>query len=258
MLWISQTNILISLIATLILMLFHFLSPFFKRHLKEKTKAFSSFSGGVAVSYVFLHMLPELVEYNKPIGELLVSRSYLNAFTELYIYVMALFGFIIYYGLEIIAVKEQELNQYPIVYNLHLGMFCLYNFLITYTMALRAQTSILATLLFTFAMALHFVITDRKFSKFYPHRFNHTGRFILITFLLIGWITSVIFDPVNIMLTSFMVAFLAGSVLLNVFREELPEANIISFRAFSLGAILVSVILLLQTFFTMNVIQTVT
>ena len=44
-----------------------------------------------------------------------------------------------------------------------------------------------------------------------------------------------------------MTAFLAGSILLNVFREELPNSNLTSYRWFVLGVSLITVIMLLQT-----------
>jgi zinc transporter ZupT len=96
-------------------------------------------------------------------------------------------------------------------------------------------------------MALHFVLTDRKFTRFYSVQFNHWGRFVLISALLVGWICSVVFDPVNVLIAAFMLAFLAGSVLLNVFREELPASGLASFLWFSFGALLIMSVLLLQT-----------
>lgn len=248
MLWISAAHVWAAFVATLFLILFHYLSPWFARHLPEKGRALASFAGGVAVAYVFLQMLPGLVEYNKPIGEFLLGRQWLTPFTELMIYIVALFGFFIYYGMELWAerYRDQRHND-GLVYALHLGMFCLYNFLITYTMSLRAQSSQTATVLFTFAMALHFLLTDRKFSRLYRQRFDRRGRFVLIIALLIGWLCSVLFDPVNVLIAAFMTAFLAGSVLLNVFREELPASGLTSYRWFSFGAALITTILLLQT-----------
>jgi len=117
-------------------------------------------------------------------------------------------------------------------------------------MSLRAADSITATILFTFAMALHFVLTDRKFSKLYPKRFNYQGRFILMLALLIGWIFSVIFDPVNVMVAAFMLAFLAGSVLLNVFREEFPKSGLVSYCWFCGGTFVIALILVLQVMYS--------
>jgi hypothetical protein len=252
-LWVNYLHLWIALIATLILILFHYLSPWFANHLPGEGKEFISFSGGVAIAYVFLHMLPDLVEYNKPIGIFLIKNQWLTPFTELAIYIVALMGFLIYYGFELIAERYQDLKQnVTLVYRLHLLMFCLYNFLITYTMCLLALSSIAATFIFTFAMSLHFVLTDRKFSRLYSTRFNHLGRFILMLALASGWLCSALFDPVNVLVASFMVAFLAGSILLNVFREELPASGLISYCWFSVGTILITLILLIQAWLTVK------
>ncbi len=247
MIWITKTHLFVAFSATFILMLFHYCSPWFANHLPDNGKTFVSFAGGTAVAYVFLHMLPNLVEYNEPMGEFLITRDWLTPFSELMIYIVALSGFIIYYGLEIMAERSKLLaHKQRFVYVLHLSMFCLYNFLITYTMSLRAQVSIIATALFTFSMALHFILTDRKFSRLYKLKFNHTGRVILIISLFTGWLFSILFDPANVVVVAFMVAFLAGSVLLNVFREELPTAGVMSYYWFTFGAGVITFCLLLQ------------
>ncbi|WP_233588830.1 ZIP family metal transporter [Legionella septentrionalis] len=244
--WISKIHLLVAFLSTLILVLFHYLSPWFARHLPGNGKAFISFAGGTAIAYVFLHMLPNLVEYNEPMGKFLIQSHWLTPFSELMIYLVALAGFLIYYGMELAAERSKYLQTRGLVYALHLFMFCLYNFLITYTMSLRAQVSLSATALFTFSMALNFVLTDKKFSRLHATEFNHVGRFILILFLLLGWLCSVIFEPVNAVVVAFMVAFLAGSVLLNVFREELPGGELVSYCWLVCGVFLVSFILLLQ------------
>jgi len=253
MLWIGETNLWIAFAATAFLMFFHWITPWLATRLPQNGRAFISFSGGVAVAYVFLHMLPDLVEYNKPIGEYLLKNRWLTPFTELLIYIVALFGFLMYYGLDLIAERYRDQGHDDnLVYELHLLMFCLYNFLITYTMSLRVVSSITATVLFTIAMALHFMLTDQKFCRFYQNKFNRFGRFVLIAALFSGWICSVIFDPVNVMVVALMVAFLAGSVLLNVFREELPAVGVASYSWFAFGSFLVAVVLLMQIWFYVN------
>lgn len=248
MLWINKTYVWIAFAATVVLMLSHSLSPWLAKQLPAKGKAFISFAGGVSVSYVFLDMLPNLVEYNKPIGQFLLQNQWLTPFTELSIYIVALIGFLIYYGFDLVAERyETAKHDNVIMYRLHLIMFCFYNVLITYTMSLRVLTGIVYTVLFTFAMALHFMLTDRKFSRMYPVRFDQRGRFFLLVALFAGWFISAVFDPVRVLLVAFMTAFLAGSILLNVFREELPKSDLASFRWFVSGAILIAVTSLLQT-----------
>ena len=234
-------------------MLSHLVSSLFSRYLPSEGKGFVSFAGGVSVAYVFLDMLPNLVEYNKPIGQILLNNQWLTPFTELSIYIVALFGFLVYYGVDLFAERYQEVrHDNKMIYRLHLIMFCVYNGLITYTMSLRALTGMTYTVLFSFAMALHFVLTDRKFCRMYPIRFNHLGRAFLNVSLLIGWFLSVIFDPVQVLFVAFMMAFLAGSILLNVFREELPNSNLARFRWFIFGVFLITLILLLQTWIVMG------
>lgn len=247
-LWISASHLGVAFAATLFLIVFHFLAPRLTAVFSDKGKAFASFSGGVAVAYVFLHMLPSLVEYNKPVGEFLLTNHWLTPLTELLIYLVAFFGFLIYFGLDVLAARYQQAeSSFNFVYGLHLGMFGLYNFLITYTMALRAVSSMTATALFTLAMALHFILIDRKFSRSYSNQFDHKGRLLLIGALLAGWLTSVIFDPVNVLVVALMVAFLSGSVLLNVFREELPANKLLHYFWFVAGSLLIALILLIQT-----------
>lgn len=248
MLWINKSFIWAAFAATVFLMLTHALSARFSSRLSDQGKGFLSFAGGVSVAYVFLDMLPNLVEYNKPIGRYLLANEWLTPFTELSIYIIALVGFLIYYGFDLFAERHQlETNDNRLTYRLHLVMFCIYNVLITYTMSLRALTGATYTILFTFAMALHFVLMDRKFCRMYPVRFNHLGRFFLNGSLFLGWLLSAIFDPVRVLFVALMTAFLAGSILLNVFREELPNSNLASYRWFVLGVLLITVIMLLQT-----------
>ena len=253
MFWINQTHVWIAGAATLFLMLAHSLNPWFRFHILSKDKAFISFAGGVSVAYVFLDMLPNLVEYNKPIGKFLINNQWLTPFTELLIYIVSLIGFLIYYAIDVFAERyEIKTEDNRIVYGLHLIMFCFYNLLITYTMSLRALSGITVTALFTFAMALHFTLTDRKFYRLYPIKFNALGRFFLIISLLIGWLLSMLFDPINVLFVAFMIAFLAGSILLNVFREELPSRDTTSFSWFTIGVTLITVILLSLTFLTLR------
>lgn len=250
MIFLMKSTLFISLLVSLILMVFHYLSPWLAKHLPAKGRAFISFAAGTSVAYVFLDMLPNLVEYNKPIGQFLIANFHLTRLTELAIYIFTLLGFGVFYGLDLLAESYQKNDNR--LYVLHLLMFGVYNFLITYTMSLRVDVSLLATILFTLTMALHFVLGDQKFCRLYPLRFDRWGRFILIFCLFMGWLFSVIFDPVNVLVLAFLTSFLAGSVLFNVFREELPSSNLSSYPWFVLGVFMISICLLAYNFLISN------
>ncbi len=221
-----------ALVAAVLLAALHVAAPRIRTLPLVPESATASFAGGLAVSYVFLHLLPEIAEGNEAIGEALSDVVQPTPLVDLGIFVVALAGFAVFYGLERLAQREHgddERGAGAGVYWLHLGSFSVYNALITYTMALRLRTGVAFAVLFTIAMGLHFVLTDRGLQEHYPRRFSHLGRLVLAGALLAGWLLSVLFAPTSTLVVSLLTAALAGSILLNVFKEELPSGARSSF-----------------------------
>ncbi|MCB2225799.1 MAG: ZIP family metal transporter [Desulfarculaceae bacterium] len=248
--FIRLGSIVEALVITLVLMLSHYFSRVVARIPGGNEKRLRSFAGGVAVAYVFLHMLPELVEGRDAVGEVLGQVEHLTPLLDLGIFMVALLGFTIYYGLELLAMRSAERSPSAEgkVYALHLGMYCLYNFLITYTMPLRVQTGLGYAAIFTAAMALHFTFTDRGLNRHFPRRFNQGGRLLLVGSLGAGWVVTALTDPINVLAVSLMIAFLSGSILYNVFKEELPTERESSYPWFSLGLGLTTALLALEAY----------
>jgi hypothetical protein len=240
----------LALVLTLVLMHSHYLSPLMRRLPGLGERGVASFAGGVAVAYVFLHMLPELVEGNANVGRLLAGVEPLTPLLDLGIFIVALTGFTVYYGLELVAVRaaEKALAAEGKVYALHLGMYCLYNFLITYTMPLRVQTGLIYALIFTGAMSLHFTLSDRNFKRHFPRRFSLGGRLILVGSLAAGWGAAALTELISVLAVSLMIAFLLGSILYNVFKEELPAERNSSYAGFTLGLGLTTALLALEAY----------
>lgn len=130
---------------------------------------------------------------------------------------------------------------------LHLGSFGVYNALITYTMPLRLRTGLDFALLFTVAMGLHFVLTDRGLEEHYPRRFDRRGRLVLAVALIFGWAAGAAFAPSSVLLVALLTALLGGSILLNVFKEEIPSDRTASFTWFLAGMLLYAGLLGLVT-----------
>jgi len=238
-------------------------------------RATGSFAGGLAVAYVFLHLLPEIAEGNESIGEALSDVLRPTPLFDLGIFLVALFGFTVFYGLERLADRQHGTRSHAVaqaggvalaeggratgddraagaepsrgVYLLHLSSFMVYNALITYTMALRLRTGIAFAVLFTIAMGLHFVLTDRGLEEHYPTRFTARGRLALATALLAGWAVAALFAPSNTVVVALLTALLGGSILLNVFKEELPSTRRSSFGWFLTGLTLYAALLTLVT-----------
>ena len=233
------------LVIALLLAGLHLLAPRIRTLPGVPERAMGSFAGGLAVAYVFLHLLPELVEGNEAIGEVLEDVVESTPLLDLAVFGVALAGFTVFYGLERRAERSGE--ESPGAFRLHLGSFVVYNALITYTMPLRLRTGIAFAILFTVAMGLHFVLTDRGLEQHYPRRFRRVGRPVLAAALLLGWALVALFAPQSTVLVALLTAFLGGSVLLNVFKEELPSARRSSFGWFLAGLVLYAALLTVVT-----------
>jgi hypothetical protein len=213
-------------------------------------RATGSFAGGLAVAYVFLHLLPEIAAGNEAMGELLRDVIHPTPLFDLAIFAVALAGFVAFYGLERLAVNQKRARAAEPgvwVYRLHLGSVLAYNLLITYTMALRVRTGVAFAVLFAAAMGLHFVLNDRSLREHYPRRFSSVSRYLLAGSLLVGWVLSTIFAPTNIIVVSVLTALLGGAILLNVIKEEVPSDRKSSFGWFFVGLGVYSVLLALVT-----------
>ncbi len=254
-----SVGIALGLVAVLAVL--HLAAPHIRKLPLVPERRTGSFAGGLAVAYVFLHLLPEVAAGNEAVGEALSDVLEPTPLLELGIFLVALTGFTVFYGLERLATaggsRDRASTSAPAgpaqprepagVYWVHLGSFLVYNGLITYTMALRVRTGLLFAVLFTVAMGLHFILTDRGLAEHYPQRFRATGRLLLAGALLAGWALSAVAAPTSTLLVAVLTAALGGSVLLNVFKEEVPSNRSSSFGWFTIGLVLYSVLLAVIT-----------
>jgi zinc transporter ZupT len=199
-----------------------------------------SFGSGVSVAYVFVHILPDLSEAQETIRESLNTEI---GFLEHHVYLVALLGLAAFYGLERAANLSRHQNRKtsnkdvtsPGFFWLHIASFAVYNALIGYLLVHREVPGFTSLLLFSIAMALHFVVNDYGLREHHKKMYDQTGRWILATAIVAGW---VIGSGTKLSQSAIAVlfAFLAGSVVLNVLKEELPEDRESQFWAFALGA----------------------
>jgi uncharacterized membrane protein YeaQ/YmgE (transglycosylase-associated protein family) len=251
---VSTTQSLVgALVAAVVLAALHLAAPHIRRLPLVPERATGSFAGGLAVAYVFLHLLPEIAAGNEAIGEALSDVVEPTPLVDLGIFLVALAGFAAFYGLQRLAdrqVPAPARSAVPVgvgasgggahtaehrepepagVYWLHLGSFMVYNALIT------------------IAMGLHFVLTDRSLEEHYPRRFPRSGRLLLAGALLVGWLLDALFAPTSALLVALLTALLGGSILLNVFKEELPSTGRSSYPWFLVGLVLYAGLLALIT-----------
>lgn len=238
--------------VTAVLAVLHLLAPRVHTLPGVPRRAIGSFGGGLAVAFVFLHLLPDLAQGSQEVGEALADELPDSPLHELAGFVLALAGFALLYGLERLAVHRgsargggpagSEPDAW--LYRLHLGSYAVYNGLITYTLPVRFRTGLAFALLFAVAMGLHFVLTDRGLSEHYPRRFRRSGRWVLSAALVAGWVLALVSAPGSTLVVALATGLLSGAVLLNVFKEELPSVSGRSSYPWFLAGLVVYAVLL--------------
>jgi len=199
-----------------------------------------SIAGGASVAYVFIHVFPELSSGQAVIEQ---ANNPLVNFLEHHVYLLALFGFAVFYGLERMAKISRQKNRQTgegdvtskEVFWLHIGSFSLYNILIGYLLLHREEPGLLSLWFFFVAMALHFVVNDHGLREHHKSTYKHLGRWILAAAVLVGWAIGQATE-IHEAAIALLFAFLAGGLILNVLKEELPEERESRFWAFAAGA----------------------
>lgn len=92
-----------ALIATVVLARLDLVAPRIRRIPFMPEAATGSFGGGLAVAYVFLHLLPDIADGNENVGEALADVVHPTPLLDLSIFAVALFGLTLFYGLERLA-----------------------------------------------------------------------------------------------------------------------------------------------------------
>jgi zinc transporter ZupT len=208
-----------------------------------------SMAGGVSVAYVFVHLLPELNERQRAFEQ---SHNGIFAYIEDHVYLVALIGLAAFYGLERAAnisrrnsrqAGERDTTSLPIFW-LHVISFSIYNALIGYLLVHRQEPGTANILLFTFAMALHFIVNDYGLRENHKRDYDKVGRWILAIAIVFGFLIGQAMEIQDMALGGIF-AFVAGGVILNVLKEELPEERESRFWAFALGAAGYTLVLLI-------------
>lgn len=197
-----------------------------------------SFAGGASVAYVFVHLLPELNQGQRTIEQ---TEGFAIAFLESHVYLVALLGLTVFYGLEHLVKVSRQDQQKPGsllsqgIFWLHIGSFSFYNLLIGYLLIHREEPGIESLLFFFIAMALHFFVNDYGLRDHHQDAYHRVGRWVLAGAILWGWAIGQA-TKISQAALAVLFAFLGGGIILNVIKEELPEERQSRFWAFALGA----------------------
>lgn len=144
------------------LVVLHLVSPALRPWLKKHMKVVGGFGAGMAISYVYIQLLPELSEQQHELGK--------------FIYALVLVGFLLYLALE----RTDDAS------GLSVGGFWLYNWLLVYSLPPSESFSLVHSLLVATAVALHLLHQDFEFGHHNPEAFDKRWRYLLALAPLAG------------------------------------------------------------------------
>ncbi len=213
----------------------------------EGTRRIVSFSVGMAVAYVFVHLLPELAAATTEFVELDAAREL--PFPHLRIYGAALLGFMIFYGLvnmvrwtRLTGAKAEEREE-TVRLKILTASYALYVFVVCYAMAHEMQAGGGQLALYALAMGLHFVgfaySLRRDSSKIYAQ----WGRHLLAAAALLGWAGALLL-PLPESYAYTLLGFVAGVLIMDTVTSELAGQAEGRFFAFLTGGVAYTLILL--------------
>lgn len=192
-----------------------------------------SAAGGVSVAYVFVHLLPELAEGQKAVegrgGEAAAQPGPFLDFLEDQVWLVALLGLVVFYAVEQHSLSSRgrrrqrsgEDQTEDVAFRLSIGLFAVYNAIVGLLLLSEDLEATKALVLYTVALAVHFVVNDAGLRDHHKDAYRRIGRWAISGAVLAGWAVGVTTEiPERAIVL--VLAFVAGGVVLNVFKEELP------------------------------------
>ena len=208
------------LMVALVLIGGHLISPRVAAR-RMNQPAYKAFSGGVSIGYVFLHLLPAL-----DAGHAVVGKR---------IYAVALLGFVLFYGLDVVFKKGK--SHHPTKYHAFLAALFIYDGLVVFTLGMELPPTAPLTAVFALSLALDLVSTDVDMERDFGSRFVRSGRWVLIAAVVAGYLFSLVRRPHELVI-DVLTAALAGFMMFNVFSSTFPITKDHRFPAFLAGLVL--------------------
>jgi hypothetical protein len=216
----------------------------------DNHRSIESFTTGMSIAYVFMHMMPELHEARETIAE---SESMATPFDGLLIYYLALIGFIAFLGNErlrshlskfddalINSGSEMTLSKSFLV---HIAGLVIYIGLMSYLLVRSTESSITGIALFAFVFGGHFLVMAHGLIKEHALGYQRYGRWILAFGVFLGWLIGVLtILPENSL--AMLTAFLAGGVIMINSMIELSANKEGRFAWFAVGGLIYGFLIL--------------
>jgi hypothetical protein len=193
-------------LMAVLLALLHVASPWIRRRVQGWWDLLAPVGAGALAAYIFLHLLPSLEETETEFG--------------VGIAIVVLAGFVVYFGV------EGFLDDRPgHLFWVKIAVGWLYSFLIVYSLPSSFEAKPASAVVSFAALGLHVLQSDNRLAAEDPEPFDTAGRYVLATSPLAAIGLDVVVGPPSVEVAAFLSAFVAGILLLGLFRDELGNRD---------------------------------
>jgi len=221
-----------SYIVSIVFIFIHLLADRLIPADRMKRNRWLSFSGGLAVSYVFIYVLPSLHERQESLeGHL----RHFSMASELYVF--SLLGLLLFYGIQTAVddLKQKRSKEAAPFFWVQVVFFAIYNMLIAFIIV-SAEMEGGQAVFYGVAIGFHFVAVAHELYQENPKKYQSKGRYVVASGMVLGSVIGLTLT-VPSFIQSIITAFISGAMIMNVLKHEIPHEKEAHFPAFAIGVI---------------------
>ena len=212
----------------------HFGAPLLRRLFEPERPWLASAAGGMAVAFAIIILLPELEYVHASVGDV--------------VYPLVLAGLVGFYVAELGLLRRRAVpagggsaalsTHDGAGASVHLAISWLYTFGLVYALPDQVHEHAVVVLMTSVAIGLHLAYKDWLIVAHHPAVYRRMGRYLLATSPIAAFGATLVAGPSE-MVSDLILALIAGYMLQNVFRNEMPESRTSQPLAFAAGALAV-------------------
>ncbi len=229
MTFVSDPNFLATAIAVMILLLVPVALPIIRSIPNINISKISSIGGGMAVTAVFVFMVPDVIEKIAQVSEN-SSIEYLRQKHHLtfLVFTTFLFAFCTMYALEKVALDKTKVKDKPslFVFYLHMGILCAMLIALVSSFPILAKASFYAIGIVCALAVFEIFLEEIALLKHFGALYSKFGRYIIMLAIAIGWVLGLKFaSQESTVFTLMTQAFVIGMILTAVVKGEFDIIN---------------------------------
>lgn len=224
----------------------HFLAPRLASLTGGAEGIVAGVAAGIAVAFIFGNMLPRLAQGGALLHTIGGTEHLPSLLVESGLFLTALIGLLVIYSFQ----SRNATTGQPATpsYRFRIATFAFVS--LTYGLSLPGFVASgwdYATLL-TVVMTAHAISRDRILAQGHPEEYTSRDRWIGLGATGLGVAAFALLPPVSPLVLLLPMAFLAGSLLMTTFRNEMPAPSRRDFSWVILGAIVTTGLLVAASF----------